>query len=799
MRRRLSVGPGLPPAVRKQVRGASMETDTAAPAPSTALTRKYQLRHLWQVPVFVVGLCAVAGAWAGRPLWYDPEARAFTRAFNGLRDEMANTAPDYARARTLGEDALPFLDRFRRHAGDVHYLLGSSYLFLASAADPADAPELWRRARSHLEQADARGVAPPEVSRLRYSLGKVWFYTGEEPNCVVDCLVANADSADDRVDGFGMIAPAYLTLPTLDVRAALEANQKQISQPIDDERLLAPARLLRGELLLRVKEPVAARDALSRIPNSVAPDVLARARYLRANIAQEEGLWAEAVQSWEQVLGEGTVPPGGVARVRYHMGICYQRLNRPGEAARAWELALEAAGVEGQASALALAELRHAAGDGAAAMNMYERFLTATPPADAYPNDLVPLADARAQLRRACSRFREKKDFARSEQLARLYAKLARPGEADELRAQTADEWANELSNARATDKAAAQYREAASAYVALAGSSTTPTERTLAYRRAAERYFRAKDYPAALSVLDKYRTVETAPESLAESWLLTAQVYQALDNKESAAAAYRKCIEFPGPTAFHARLALARADADANRLDDAEEALKQNLQLDLSYESETRKLSLFTLADLLYKRGKYTLASLRYQEALDHYPTDAQAPEARFHLGDCYRLLADLENQNLGFGRTPQTPEALRLIRERYRRWLMMAVANYQKLADDTSARRANGALMAEEELLVRQAEFALGKCQIDLGHYTDAIKLFEILSVRYRYQVEHLNALKEIWRCHWMMRNPDKARETVRFMRTVLREVDPQKIRDGTNQSPEEWLQWVEWAEKQ
>lgn len=775
-----------------------METDPAAPAAPTALTRKYQLRHLWQVPVFVVGLCAVAGAWSGRPLWYDPDARAFTRAFNGLRDEMASAAPDYARARALGEDALPFLDRFRRHAADVHYQLGTCYLFLASAAEPADAPELWRRARHHLEQADARGVAPTEIARLRYRLGKVWFHTGENPQRVVDCLVANADSADDRVEGFGMIAESYLRLPKPDVRAALEANQKQLSQPTDDERLLAPARLLRGELFLRVKEPAAARDALARIPNSVAPDILARARYLRASIAQEEGLWAEAVQSWEQVLGEGTVPPTGVARVRYSMGVCYQRLNRPGEAARAWELALEAGGVEGQASALALAELRHAAGDGAAALKMYERFLTAAPAADAYQNELVPLADVRAQLRRACNRFREKKDYARSEQLARLYAKLSRPGEADELRARAADEWADELSNARATDKATAQYREAASAYVALAGAATTPEERVRALHRAAERSFRARDYAPALAALERYRTIETVPDNLAESWLLTAQVYQALDNKENAAEAYRKCIEFPGPTAFRARLALAQADADANRLDDAEEGLKQNLELDLSYESETRKLTLFTLADLLYKRGKYTLASLRYQEALDHYPTDAQAPQARFHLGDCYRLLADLENQNLGFGRT-QTPEALRLIRERYRRWLMMALANYQKLADDMSAHRANASLNPEEELLVRQAEFALGKCQIDLGHYTEAIKLFEILSVRYRYQVEHLNALREIWRCHWMMRNPDKARETVRFMRNVLREVDPRKIQIETNQSPEEWLQWVEWAEKQ
>jgi tetratricopeptide (TPR) repeat protein len=772
-----------------------MESENAT---STALTRKYQLRHLWQVPVFVLGLCAVGGAWAARPLWYDPDVRAFTRAFNALRDEMASPTPDYAKARALGEDAVVHVDHFRRHAADVHYLLGSSYLFLASAAEPTDAPELWRRARSHLEQADARGVAPTEVSRLRYRLGKAWFHTGDDPQRVLDCLVANADAADDRVEGFGMVAEAYLRLPNPDLRKALEANQKQLSQPTDDERVLAPARLLRGELLLRLKEPGQAREALARIPNVAPPDILARARYLHASIAQEEGLWSEAVQGWEQVVGEGSVPAEGLARVRYYMGVCYQRLNRPGEAARAWELVVEAGGIEAQAAALALAMLRHAAGDANTAVKMYERFLLSVQSANLYRNDLIPLEEARGQISRACTAFREKKDFARSQQLVRLYSRLARPGEAEELRARVADDWANELSNARANDKAAAQYREAAEAYVAVAGVVPTPADKARAFHRAAERYFRARDYAPALTVLEEYRKVETSPENLGESWLLTAQIYQALENQKSAVDAYRKCIEFPGPTAFHARLALAQADAEDGRLDDAEETFKQNLELDLSYESETRKLTLFVLADLLYKRGKYTLASLRYQEALDHYPTDPRAPAARFHLADCYRLLADLEYQNIGFG-VGKTADALRLIHDRHRRWLMMALANYQKLADDLSARRANGALTAEEESLVRQAEFAQGKCQIDLGHYLEAIKLFEILSVRYRYQVEHVNALREIWRCHWMMRSPDKARETVRLMRSVLREVDPQKIKDKTGQSREEWLGWVEWAEKQ
>src|SRR5262249_15768914 len=153
-----------------------------------------------------------------------------------------------------------------------------------------------------------------------------------------------------------------------------------------------------------------------------------------------------------------------------------------------------------------------------------------------YKNDLVPLTEVRTQIRRACTTLRDKKDFPRSLQLAHLYAKIARPGEAEDLRARAADDWATELSNARANDKAVEQYREAGKAYVALAGTTPTPADKARAYHRAAERYFRARDYAPALAVLEEYRKIETVPENLGESWLLTAQVYQALENRDSAA-----------------------------------------------------------------------------------------------------------------------------------------------------------------------------------------------------------------------------------------------------------------------
>jgi tetratricopeptide (TPR) repeat protein len=748
------------------------------------------------VPLFFVGLCAAVGVGFARPLWYDPVGRDFFRSLAQLRSEMDRATPDLTRARDLGEEAAAMADRYPRQEAEVHYLLGSSYLFLASAAQPTEALALWQQARKHLEQSDNANPANIDQGRLRYRLANAWFHTGENPQHVLDFMLATVDSADDRVEGYGMITELYLRLPAPNIREALNANQKQLSQPIEDETILAPARLLRGELFLRVKEPALAREALARIPRSAPPEIRTRARLLKAQVAQEEGCWVEAARAWEDVLADKSHPPENAMRVRYQLGQCYQRLDRVRDAQRTWQPVLEAGNEEAQAATLALAGLMQNHDDLTGAMKMYEHFLTTTPSANAYKNTLAPLDDVRSQISKACVLFREKDEFARSQVLARMYAHLAPVGASEELRGEAADAWATKLRAERQSKKAAEQFREAGSAFAARATVAKEPTDRAKWYRKSADRFVQGQEYPRALAVFEQYRQVEADPEKLGESWFAVAKVYHEMIDEPRSTAAFRKCIEFPGPSAFRARLALAQNDIDAGRLDDAEATLDQNLKLDLSSESETHKQSLFTLADLQYRRGKYRLASLRYQEALDHYPADPRAAEARFHLGDCYRLLADLEIPLRDF-RRGQTPEAIRHIDERYRRWLMMALANFQKVIDDLSASKTATAISDDDETILRQAYFAAGKCLIDLGRYEEAIRLFELIGVHYRNKIEHLDALREIWRVYWMQQLPEKARETVRKMRVVLNEIDNEEIFKHTRQSKQAWLEWVNWAE--
>lgn len=773
--------------------------------PTPRFQRRQSLEQLWQVPTFFVGLAALALAWAGHSFCKESSGHTFERKLAAARQALDDIPLQPRKALALAEELLPHCDEFVQHAGEVHYLLGSSQLLVA--ADSTDSAPLYKDARTHLEKAESLGVPNHLRNKLTYRLGKALFHTAAEPQKIINLLKASVDQAgDESAEGYGMLAQTYLRLRVPDLQAALDANKKQLALANASDEAIAPARLLHGELLLRLKEPEQARKMLARISTSADPGIRSKARYLQARSCQEEGLWSEAAKLWNQLLADADAKHISVGRMHWYLGLCYRELGRAPEAAKEWEAALEQTGPESKAAVYGLAELRVNGGMPATAFELFERALRdeAGETCD-YPDgqhvdfeSLVELKEKRRIVERGILRYREVGDFDRSMRLAKLYEKIGVANVPKELRGQAADAWANERRAAHSENEARKHFQEAGEAYEEVAECFRGPAQAQW-LRRSSDRFIQAQAFANALKVLKKFLEAETAPEQLAGGWFAIAQVYHALYDEPAASAAYRKCIEFPGTSAYQARFKLALVDIEKNRLDEAEEALKQNLELmRLTPDDETYKTTLFTLAGLHYKRANYRAAALRYQEALDRFPADNAALEARHQVADCYRRLAALENQNLAF--VNLTTEAQRHYRDQYRLWLKMAVANYQKLADDLAARQTTTPLTAAEEAILRQADFAIGDCRIDLGQYEDAIRHHEILAARYHHQVEQLQALRQIWRCYFMTRDPDKARDIVKQVQTILPELDDRLFASQpTKQCREDWLDWIKWAEKQ
>jgi tetratricopeptide (TPR) repeat protein len=243
-----------------------------------------------------------------------------------------------------------------------------------------------------------------------------------------------------------------------------------------------------------------------------------------------------------------------------------------------------------------------------------------------------------------------------------------------------------------------------------------------------------------------------------------------------------------------------ARTAKDAKKLEDVEKALEQNLELmRFTPDEEAYENTLVALADLLVQRGSFRMASVRLQEILDRYPGNARQVPIRMELADCFRRLAAQEDQNLRKGYY-LTEEAQLHYREQRRIWLHRAIAQYQKLADDLSARGPAGRLPAADEAMLQQALVSAAECYFDQGQYLEAVHFFDKVVVRYPRQGVALKALREMTRCYLFLRDTPKMKEMVQRLRVVLRDMPDEIFRDAPDlPSRQEWERWLEWAWQQ
>src|SRR5262249_50845894 len=152
-------------------------------------------------------------------------------------------------------------------------------------------------------------------------------------------------------------------------------NEEELALPYVREELLAPARLLRGELLLELKRKDQARNVLANIGIQAPPGVLAKARFLRALSFQEEERWAEAENVWNEALEDRAAPPREPAKVLYYVGVCCHKQGKQVEAARAWAECAQRgdAGEVGPAALVELAALQLAEQDPTPVLDTLER------------------------------------------------------------------------------------------------------------------------------------------------------------------------------------------------------------------------------------------------------------------------------------------------------------------------------------------------------------------------------------------------------------------------------------------
>ena len=768
-----------------------MPVEKTAPKPSGGL---------WQAPVFVLGVGALVAVCLSRPLLAPHEsATPVGRELEQARRLLDNPAGDSVRAGQLAENVLVEKAKYPDATGEADLLLGTSLMRQAAKAEGAQASELWAQARAHLEAAEKEKIADRDRVHLQYRLAIVGFHTQEKPDLVVRRLKTSIDQADDPVEGYQVLTQAYLHLDKPDLEAALDANLRLRNLTLASEEVLAPARLLGGELELQLKRPELARRVLEKVGAGATPEIKAKALRLRARSFQDENQWAEAAALWQKAKADGQQ----LGEALYNLGVCAERQDQTDEAARFWEECVQNGGEETRSAALALAALRLKGPKPESALEMLVLVGDKTTPAadGSNPSDE---AEVLKLFQVASKTYLEKQDFELALRLAEPFKRVGAPGEAEELRAKASAAWAqvrqDEAQHAEKPEaKLAAQeaandlFRQAAAAYGAAAEQTQKPADKAEFLWLSAHCSWDGRDFEQAaakfetvlhLEVPDDQQKEPRYIQRQGEGWFLLGESRRRLKDLDGADAAYLKCISYPTNYAYRARYYLALAAVAKGQLDGAQEMLEQNLNLLRDDpDPEAQEMSLYALGDLLYRRGNYRLVVQRLGAAVKHFPANAEATRAHYQLADSYRQLADqhhLDAQLDGGGAKGEATRQHAL--DEHLVYLTNAKDEFQKLAELLDRPEGQGLLKLEEQV---QVPFYYADCLFYLGEYTNALQAYQTLAGRYPGRPESLEAMSGMVRCDSALGETENMHKTIAEIEALLPKL-PAAMR-------KEWTEWL------
>ena len=650
-------------------------------------------RPLWQAPLFVLGVAALAAAWFGRPLFPANPPRQIERDLANARSILAKADGDPPYALKLAKRAMDASEQVPQRKGEAAFLAGLACMKLAEKGAAAQSAERWKESRRYLEQARQAGVPEDDTSRLAFRLGKAGLHTGADLAGVVADLKASASHAEHRVEAYALLADACLRQVPPNVEEALEATAKLRELDDTPEEMRTAARLRAGELLLRLGKATEARASLEKIGDKAAPATVQRARLLVARSHQEEKNWGEAAKAYEIALPN--LPPAEASLARFYLGMCYRNLDNSDAAIKNWtECQRTAKGPEGLASSLALAEAYLGdPADHAKAAEVLGRAAATAQEEAKWTNPFLTFAQFRDVFDRSLAALRSagRNDLVFG--LADAFGRIAPPRQALAMKADAAAALSAQAKENSAKAKEPEEESRKARELAAVAGNvreqmaelpGLKPAETGELLYQAALSYLAAENPKRSAGAL--FRLVKTEgvrPERLGEAQYRLAEHYRDSGQKAAAIEAFRKCMEYETRWAYLARYKLAMTDLEAGRPDEAEAGLVFNLKmLRFDRDPEARALSLFALGNLLYQKREHIRVVRYLQDALAQFKDE---PKLQGRAGT--------DPRPLPVGRLLSTSGVAREPEPALRRWHVEGDARaFQEAAPDLAAAGARG-----------------------------------------------------------------------------------------------------------
>jgi tetratricopeptide (TPR) repeat protein len=316
--------------------------------------------------------------------------------------------------------------------------------------------------------------------------------------------------------------------------------------------------------------------------------------------------------------------------------------------------------------------------------------------------------------------------------------------------------------------------------------------------------YDRASAVNFVISALKLFAAERPDDKLAPEALLRLGRAYQAAGLFDDAIAAFeRNQFRYPNSLAA-SKSAVPLAQAYVAKGPDyygkAERVLTSVVEnnRNLDPDAEEFKQSLFDLAQLYYRTGRFEEAVRRLEEFTDRYPNDQQMGQLLFLKADSYRksaALLDVKAATATADATGAAPiadlaEAQNAKRER----LSKAKGLYDRVIDLYRNRAPAGDV---DKLYYKLAHFYRADCLYDLGEYAEAVKLYDAAAFRYQEDPSALAAYVQIVNAYCAMGKAEEARTANERAKWLLRRIPPQAFSDGSFPMPKAyWERWLKWT---
>jgi TolA-binding protein len=753
-------------------------------------------QELWQTPVFLLGLLALGGVLALSLLFPYSGAAMLSKELAGAREALESGHLEAARQRA--DAALQSPQSAPHLAGELHFVRGSATFLLAEAATGPEKTKLNAKALEDLRAAERLGVHRDRLPRLHYRLAVAEYLTGGDAEQAARRIDAVLEASPaDRLAGYGLLVQLHLGKAKANLEAALKANERLLAQP--DLTNPNPARLQRGELLLRRKDGAEARQVLARIP--VSTPEYSEARHLRAWSHCQDGEFQAAIDLWEPALQAEDVRLPHLAQALFGLGRCYAQVGRPCQDVQTvWQrLEREAPdSEEAVAAAVELATLHVLAGQADDALAQFTLALRRMTPT--WQNAYADAAEVRALLEKTLDAWMSASEFENARRLAQLSAAVALPGEASRrfaLASQKAGyallrqaERAESAQREHLAEKGRKLLREAGEAFETAVRELGAEGDSGELLWWSAENYLQAQEPARAAAVLEVYLRSELKPERKLEAQVALGEAYQALRRNQPAVDLLKQAAGHPGALQVRASYLLALAQMDLNQYAEAEGVLKQIMTFPLlDGGNEEFRLARFALVHVLFRREAFSDAADYLEKALEQDAQHPQAVQTRYWLAEAYRRAARQEKKLISAADTA-TARDFYLKRkqqqlERALEQFRLVVAGLEKVAETR--------LPADEATRLRDSRLGMGECLFNLGRYEEAAEVYRRQMECQGDSVAALTAAMHLTHCYTTLKQLDQAKATAARGRAILdRLADGDLEAAGSKRSA--WQDWFD-----